>query len=150
MVVRRCVDCQAEGITTLRKIALNRSGNPVPGPRCSTHHRARRAKARDLSWEKRLMLIYGISAEEYWLLYGFQSGKCYICQRATGARKRLSVDHCHASGRIRGLLCGPCNRDVLGHLRDNPDALGRAIDYLRIPPAFAILGHRVVPDFEEE
>ncbi|MGH7867573.1 MAG: endonuclease domain-containing protein, partial [Candidatus Dormibacteraceae bacterium] len=37
-------------------------------------------------------------------------------------------------------LCKPCNRDVLGHLRDDPAALQRAIDYLTNPPARAVLG----------
>lgn len=103
-----------------------------------------------MSWEKRLILIYGITAAEYWAIYEFQGGKCYICQRATGTRKRLSVDHCHKTGVIRGLLCSPCNRDVLGHLRDCIESLKRAIRYLRWPPAINVIGRRIVPDFEEE
>jgi hypothetical protein len=72
-------------------------------------------------------------------LYEAQGGRCYICQRATGARRRLAVDHNHATGEVRGLLCKPCNRDVLGHLRDNTEALQRAIDYLTNPPARRVL-----------
>ena len=78
---------------------------------------------------------YGLTAEEYWKIYEYQGGCCYICRRATGASKRLSVDHCHETGIVRGLLDTPCNRNVLGHLRDDTDALQRAIDYLTNYPA---------------
>jgi hypothetical protein len=73
-----------------------------------------------------------------------QGGKCAICQRATGAARRLAVDHDHKQALldghdedqgcpncVRGLLCKTCNRNVLGHLRDDPAAFQRAIDYLK-------------------
>lgn len=69
----------------------------------------------------------------------YQGGKCFICQRATGKRRRLAVDHDHKTGRVRGLLCNPCNRDVLGHLRDSVAALERAVTYLKHPPADQVL-----------
>lgn len=117
---------------------------PHPGPRCATHHRERKADLREQSWERRLISTYGITAEEYWAIYKFQGGVCYICRRAKGTgRKRLSVDHDHETGYIRGLLCGPCNLDVLGHLRDEPEAFLRGFDYLKNPPAFSVIGKRV-------
>ena len=74
------------------------------------------------------MAVYGLTAEEYWQIYNYQGQRCFICQRATGARKRLSVDHDHETRIVRGLLCTPCNRNVLGHLRDDKYALQRAIE----------------------
>lgn len=145
---RTCIDCAREGITSQRKIALNRNGTPVPGARCRAHHKARMLHTRGVAWEKRLMMLYGITVEEYWAIYYHQDGKCYICQRATGARKKLSVDHDHKTGFVRGLLCAPCNRDVLGHLRDDAAALQRAVRYLKEPPAFDIIGQRAVPERE--
>jgi hypothetical protein len=142
-----CKDCIAEGVTTKRKLATTRAGKPVPGPRCSTHHRARRTATRDSAWERRLIAVYNITAAMYWAIYEAQGGVCYICRRAKGsARKKLSVDHCHKTGIVRGLLCGPCNRDVLGHLRDDPEALYRAAEYLQRPPAVAVIGVRITPD----
>jgi len=119
-----------------------------PGPRCATHHRQvladRRAKARAAHVEK----TYSISEEQYQAIYKAQGGRCFICQRATGTgRKRLSVDHSHAccpgpvscGTCVRGLLCKSCNRDVLGHARDEIEFFERAIEYLKNPPAKSVL-----------
>ena len=141
----RCIDCEREGITTRRKIAIGRTGKPVPGPRCVTHNRAKRRARSQTAWAARIKDTYDLTADEFDQILAYQRGTCAICQRATGLRKRLSVDHDHATGFVRGLLCGPCNRDVLGHLRDDPAALQRAIDYLTNPPAFAVVGQRIAP-----
>jgi hypothetical protein len=53
-------------------------------------------------------------------------GVCQIC----GDDERLGVDHCHASGRLRGLLCSRCNTG-LGMFRDRPELLAEAIEYLK-------------------
>lgn len=92
------------------------------------------------------MKMYGLTSEEYWKVYEYQGGKCAICQRATGKRKKLSVDHDHSTGEVRMLLCTRCNR-MLGHLRDEPEAFERAADVLRHPhPVEIALGApRFVP-----
>jgi hypothetical protein len=56
-----------------------------------------------------LKLRYGITPGDFWMMKERQGGRCAICLQAPG---RLHVDHCHASGRVRGLLCGPCNRKL--------------------------------------
>lgn len=141
MSVRQCIDCQAEGLGSTRKA-------PHVGPRCATHHRAKRVTRRSMTAEQRWRQVYGISADEYWSIYQYQGGRCFICERATGKTKRLSVDHCHTTGIVRGLLCTMCNSRVLGHLRDDLDAFERAIDYLTSPPATRVIGLRVVPNFD--
>ncbi|AEJ92055.1 endonuclease VII [Mycobacterium phage Heathen] len=134
-----CIDCTAEGLVNRRKA-------PHPGPRCATHHRAKRAQRKTVTQEQRWMDVYNITAEEYWAIYEFQGGRCYGCRRANGKRKRLSVDHDHETGIVRGLLCTACNRNVLGHLRDDPEAFQRFIDYLDNPPAVQVIGIRKVPE----
>lgn len=131
-----CVDCAREGITTKRK-------TPHPGPRCASHHRAKRRARRDYNHGTHILEQYGITTEEYWAIYEHQGSRCYICQRATGLRKKLSVDHDHTNGLVRGLLCHPCNRN-LGHLRDDPEGFERAAEYLRRPPAVAALGREAI------
>lgn len=59
-----------------------------------------------------------------------QGGKCATCERPIPpAGRTRHVDHNHTTGRIRGILCQPCNV-ALGHLQENPDTLRRMIAYL--------------------
>lgn len=68
---------------------------------------------------------YGMTEADYAVMKSAQGGKCAICAEPG----ELCVDHCHATGRIRGLLCRSCNL-ALGYLRDDPNRLLSAIDYL--------------------
>jgi len=138
---RQCVDCVDEGITTNRK-TVDAKGRPYPGPRCATHHRAKRREQNSGAWGRRLIATYNITPEEYWAIYKFQGGRCYICQRANGKKKRLSVDHDHKTGIVRGLLCTMCNKYTLGWARD-------CIEYLTTPPAVQVIGERITPDMAE-
>lgn len=133
-----CKDCIAQGLPPNRVAKY-------PGPRCATHHREFKAARKSVSWEQRIKALYDLTAEEYWEIYDFQGGCCYICRRSNGKKKRLSVDHDHQTGFVRGLLCTMCNKYILGWSRDNPDMLQRAIDYLWHPPAVDVIGERVAP-----
>jgi hypothetical protein len=74
---------------------------------------------------------YKITLEEYELLYEKQQGKCAICGcKDTGNRRYLSVDHCHTTKAIRGLLCQACNK-AIGLFKDNPILLKKASKYLQ-------------------
>ncbi len=141
-----CIDCLTEGITTKRKPVVVR-GKTVPGSRCSTHWRARKTVTKDTAWERRLIAVYNLTADEYWAVYKAQGGVCYLCRRATGTgRRRLCVDHCHKTGKIRGLVCSHDNAKVLGHARDDIEYFERCIAYLKNPPAVAVIGIRITPD----
>lgn len=74
-----------------------------------------------------LMRRYGITLEDYNDLFDRQRGVCAICDEFS--KRRLSVDHCHATNRNRGLLCDNCNLG-LGKFRDNPFLLRRAAKYI--------------------
>lgn len=71
---------------------------------------------------------YSITEEVYQHLYKIQDGKCAICKSKVND-KRLSVDHDHLDGEVRGLLCSACNMG-LGLFRDNPESLIKASEYL--------------------
>ena len=58
-------------------------------------------------------------------VYDAAAGKCQIC----GVGGKLHLDHCHNTGRIRGLLCMRCNT-AIGRMNDDPDLLKKAIAYL--------------------
>ena len=79
-----------------------------------------------------LKLLYGITPERYDEMLKEQEGKCKICgtDKPTGKWKVFAVDHCHDTGHVRGLLCNECNRGI-GLLRDSPELLIKAADYLK-------------------
>lgn len=83
-----------------------------------------------------LQKFYGLTVVEYDELLRKQSGVCGICGKGepaahgrTGKQFRLSVDHDHETGAVRGLLCQKCNR-AIGLLCEDPALLRKAITYL--------------------
>lgn len=84
------------------------------------------AKNRDLK------KTYGIDIDQYNAMLQFQNGSCAICKKHSSTfKKSLAVDHCHVSGKIRGLLCINCNRAV-GNLKDSIDLAKSLISYLEV------------------
>lgn len=78
---------------------------------------------------------YGIGIEEYNIMLDAQNSCCKICDRHLTEvndkhKKNLCVDHCHTTGKIRGLLCDRCNRG-LGFFHDNIDLLEKVVNYLK-------------------
>lgn len=71
---------------------------------------------------------YKISYEQYNKMHKEQAGLCAICSKPENTKK-LAVDHCHNTGRIRGLLCFRCN-SALGKLQDSIELMQKAIIYL--------------------
>jgi hypothetical protein len=78
----------------------------------------------------KLQGMYGIDAEKWNEMFLQQNGCCKICNRhQTEFKNKLSVDHCHKTGKVRGLLCNDCNRG-LGSFKDNTELIKIAINYL--------------------
>lgn len=75
--------------------------------------------------------LYGITPEQFTTLLEAQGNRCAICGSAEwpGKDNCPHVDHDHATGKVRGLLCGPCNIG-LGQFGDDPERLAAAIRYL--------------------
>jgi hypothetical protein len=77
---------------------------------------------------------YGLTQDEFDAMFAAQHGLCAICKNppaATGWRTMTSlhIDHDHITGTVRDLLCGRCNQGI-GSLRDDPDLLRAAADYI--------------------
>ncbi len=81
--------------------------------------------------ERNLLANYGLTIEQYDALSEAQGHVCAICGGIGEGHmsRRLVVDHCHRSGKMRALLCGKCNVG-LGSFDDNPTKLRQAIEYL--------------------
>lgn len=77
----------------------------------------------------RLKWKYGIDKNDFDSMLTTQNNVCAICSGPDKIGWRLTVDHNHETGKIRGLLCGHCNRG-LGLFMDNPQILLAAINYL--------------------
>jgi hypothetical protein len=85
--------------------------------------------------ERTYARLFGITIADYDARLRAQGGGCAICgkTKADGSGKRLAVDHDHATGAFRGLLCSSCNIG-LGRFKDDPARLSAAISYLRAGP----------------
>ena len=73
---------------------------------------------------------YGITEVQYNEMLHSQNNVCITCGETNG-RKKLIVDHCHNTGKIRGLLCDSCNRSI-GLLKENIITMKNIINYLAI------------------
>jgi hypothetical protein len=80
---------------------------------------------------RQLLRKYGITLADYDAMYAEQGGECAICETVETdvVKGRFHVDHCHETGKVRGLLCYHCNM-VLGYAKDDTAALAAAINYL--------------------
>lgn len=137
-VLRVCTACQmAKSVTEFN--ADFRSGRGSASS-CKPCHKLYFAK-----WQKRklagentsprsaeLKRSFGLSETEFWGLFNQQNSGCAICGVEFEARlpnKKINVDHDHKTGKVRGLLCTPCNFGI-GCFRDQPSLLMKAIGYL--------------------
>lgn len=85
--------------------------------------------ARDTARDYWLQKTYGITEAQYDQMLAEQRGVCAICEKACTTGQRLSVDHDHDTGKVRGLLCRRCN-SAIGHMNDDPILLQKAVKYL--------------------
>ena len=93
------------------------------------HNNSPAARSSQLKWQ--LKKRFDINVETYDIMFDKQEGRCAICSRRQDELKqRLTVDHNHVTGKIRGLLCFDCNTS-LGHFREDITLLEKAIVYLQ-------------------
>lgn len=76
-----------------------------------------------------LQRTYGLTLEQYAAMVEAQGGVCAICGKPPPGKFPLCVDHDHDTGRIRGLLCNPCN-SLMGRWGDDAEILMAAARYL--------------------
>lgn len=106
------------------------------GPSGKAASKAYRERTKEKQKGYRLKQDFGITLEQYQQMLEEQSGVCACCGKPetatynkTGVTKQLAVDHDHATGEIRGLLCGRCNT-ALGLLQDSEDTIMSLLTYL--------------------
>ena len=115
-----CKSCRYDD----RKKWLKQGGNKVDAAIARKYRASRKGK------ENRLMREYGLSSAEWQEFFDEQKGKCLICDtHQSDLKQTLNVDHCHETGRVRGLLCGPCNQ-ALGIMKDDKENVLRMVKYI--------------------
>lgn len=77
----------------------------------------------------RLKKLYELTREDYHALVDSQGSKCAICARTLKNHFNLHVDHCHTTGKVRGLLCNKCNQGI-GLFGEDAAKMRLAIEYL--------------------
>lgn len=125
-------------VRTGRPARVNTCGHPekphVGHGQCGgCRTRAYRDRNREADKLKRkdyqLRVTYGITLAEFLAMYEAQGSACALCRKPVPVERNRHVDHCHDSGRIRGILCFDCNKG-LGLLGDSPESIRRALDYV--------------------
>lgn len=121
---KRCAECHAKYMRARNKRASE--ANPT-----YWRDRARRQREKLTDEQKRdidLKQRYGISLDDYNILFAAQNGLCAICKEK-GSERGLFVDHNHETGKVRGLLCDNCNVGI-ARLKENGNILENAMNYL--------------------
>ncbi|MDQ4142738.1 MAG: endonuclease VII domain-containing protein [Actinomycetota bacterium] len=124
----RCPDCSQD--KSPEEFPRNKGKKSGRGTYCKTcHNRRGRETVKRLHGDSRhyhFKQRYGIGVAEVKDMIAAQGGLCPICQK----RPAVHVDHDHASGSVRGILCEPCNGGI-GQFKDHPGLIEAAIAYLR-------------------
>ena len=134
-----CTVCQE--FKTLDAFVIRRTHRPgKPVSVCTPckvgYNKRRRAEApevvKDIERRSKFKTQYGITLDDYHSMLERQDNGCGICKEKTpgGRTQFFAVDHCHTTGKVRGLLCTKCNRG-LGLFNDNTGKLLSAINYLK-------------------
>ena len=99
--------------------------------KCEQRRRYRQANPEGSKIRNRIisLRVYGLTLEDYDVLLETQGGLCAVCRRKCSVHEHLSVDHCHKTNIVRGLLCFMCNT-ALGKLEDDIERIEAAIEYL--------------------
>jgi hypothetical protein len=99
------------------------------GPTWRSRH-PEKAKAHDTLKRFRK---HGLTETEYTQMIRRQFGRCLLCEVefSTLPRSKIAIDHCHRTGKVRGILCFACNL-FIGHAREDVLSLQRAIRYLEL------------------
>lgn len=119
-LTHRCVECKNR---EYRKWAKTEKGKN------NSKRKYQNNKPKHRNWE--LKRLFGITLEDYNKMLLEQNEVCAICNQKEMNKKyrTLSVDHCHKTGKVRGLLCSNCNLGI-GNMKDNINNLKNAINYL--------------------
>lgn len=130
--IARSVTALSHGLTSYTPEKPCKHGH---NNRCVTTHNcitcwedAFKKKKATMKWQ-RIERIYGISKEQFTAMLEQQSGRCPICSIEVSENKS-HIDHCHETGKVRGILCSRCNQ-AIGLFKEDTKSMIKAVEYLR-------------------
>lgn len=131
-----CKACNKNKRTSSFYIAYKYKDTITYSPTCKECDKIRSATWRRNNKDKRFWIDikhhYGLTKEQYLKMFEEQKGQCAICPtKQSEHRTKLNIDHCHKTGKVRGLLCHKCNI-LLGKANDDAEILRKAIRYLEL------------------
>lgn len=158
--MKTCPQCQTDKPLTEFHVRNSRGGQPASRCKTCSREAQRTWRSKQTDYDKRryqivkvetrerhLVRKYGVTLADYDAMLAAQGGKCAVCLTTPDTQRYgvFHVDHCHASGAVRGLLCRGCN-NVLGVVNDDPAALARAIAYLgvTVPQIPELIGRAIL------
>ncbi len=121
--------CFMPGCDEPKLVAYSPTGRRRPYRYCARHSAEALAREREQTTRRRRERELGITHDQFLAMLAAQGGMCAICGNGNGNSRQLSVDHDHATGVVRALLCDRCN-PMLGYARDSIPVLRAAITYL--------------------
>lgn len=128
-ILKECKCCNKEFSALL--IHIRQGKGLFCGKEC--YQKFRRDNAKDPNYLNRIYqkkAKYGLDEKTYLAMFDVQKNKCKICKNNFTEDNKACVDHSHLNGKIRGLLCGNCNK-ALGLFKDNIENIKSALLYLQ-------------------
>lgn len=123
--MKQCYTCKE--FKCLDNFHKNKTKSDGHDGRCKACTLTYKKSRREINRYSEIKRKYGISKEDYLMMLSSQGGRCKICSTP---KEILCVDHCHKTGKVRGLLCHGCNKGI-GCLNDSIHNLQSAITYLK-------------------
>lgn len=120
-----CKQCRKDSINKYRKKIS--SSRPIKSEPTIEEIAIKLEKNKQRKKFNQIKLNYGLTQSDYEQLEKSQNYCCKICNQLT----KLCVDHCHLTGKVRGLLCTNCNRGI-GYLKESIYNLENAIQYIKL------------------
>jgi Recombination endonuclease VII len=114
---------------SIARAAKWRADNPERSRAITTRYRGKLCPVKRA--DRNLRKKYGITIEQYEQMLAEQGGVCFLCNKPPAEGKKLHVDHCHDSGKVRGLLCSQCNW-YLGKIDSDPSLMERLFCYVEL------------------
>lgn len=121
------VDCQNHSKATHRLCRKHRGRTSLR----QGYYKKRYIQTKEHVYYRKIKWLYGLTKDAHKQLLISQNNTCKICKKTEEQEgKRLAIDHCHRTLKVRGLLCENCNR-ALGLIKEDTNTLLNMIEYVK-------------------